>query len=93
MNACPHGTYGTGCGYCGLPAAEPTDEVYDAADAITEVLTAEPQTPSALARKAKIPTQRAHDALRWMARHRYAVAEGNGAWTRYRTRRAGERIG
>ena len=68
------------------------EEIYEIADALSEptVLTDEPQTPSVLARKAKVTTQQAHRALCWMVANHYAVAVGNGAWTRYRTRRAGE---
>ena len=66
------------------------DVIYDYVDALTPFLTDDPQTPSALARKAKIPTVHAHTALRWMVNEHYAVRVGNGAWARYRARRAGE---
>jgi hypothetical protein len=64
--------------------------IEDYVDALTPHLTDVPQTPSALARKAKIATVHAHTALRWMRNNHYVVAEGNGAWVRYRERRAGE---
>jgi DNA-binding IclR family transcriptional regulator len=67
-----------------------TPDVYDHIDAISVYLTDEPQTPSALARKARITTGQAHRALRFMVSEHYAVREGNGAWARYRERRAGE---
>lgn len=61
--------------------AEPTDELLDAvADALTD--TAVP--PSALARKAKVRTSEAGEALRWLVEHRFATPVGHGAWTRYR---------
>ena len=66
------------------------DEIFDTADAIAPALTDIPQSPSVLARKAHVSTPAAHRALRWMAAHHYAVAVGNGAWTKYRTRRFGE---
>ena len=66
------------------------DVIYDYVDAIAPHLTDDPQTPSALARKAKIATVHAHMALRWMRNAHYVVAVGNGAWVRYRARRAGE---
>ena len=64
--------------------------IYDYVDAIAPHLTETPQSPSVLARKAKIATVHAGYALRWMARNNYAVAVGNGSWTKYRTRRFGE---
>jgi hypothetical protein len=66
------------------------DVICDYVDALSVHLTDEPQTPSALARKAHIPTVHAHTALRWMRANHYVVAVGNGAWARYRARRAGE---
>jgi len=66
------------------------DVIFDYVDALSPFLTDTPQTPSALARQAKIATVHAHMALRWMRNNHYAVAVGNGAWARYRTRRAGE---
>ncbi len=71
-----------------------SDEIYDIADALSEptVLTDVPQSPSALARKAKVTTNQAHQALRWMAANHYVVPVGNGAWTKYRLRRPGEAL-
>lgn len=72
---------------------ETPEATYDFAEAIEPHLTSTPQTPSALARKAKITTGAAHVGLKWMVRNDFAIAEGNGAWTKYRTRRFGERNG
>lgn len=66
---------------------EPTDA---ALDAIAAVLTDTPQSPSMLARKAKLRTSDAAAALRWLTTERMAVPVGNGAWTRYRSRQFGE---
>lgn len=68
-----------------------TDRILDLVDAIAPHLTDTPQSPSCLARKARITTYEAHDALRWMVENSYAVPVGNGAWTTYRERRFGER--
>ena len=65
---------------------------WDTVDAIAEVLTDTPQTPSAIARRAKISTNSTVAPLRWMVDHHYAIPVGNGAWTKYRTRRAGEAL-
>jgi hypothetical protein len=65
---------------------------WDIVDAIAEVLTDTPQTPSAIARRAKILTGSTVAPLRWMVANHYAIPVGNGAWTKYRQRRAGEAL-
>jgi hypothetical protein len=67
-----------------------TDELEPAVDAIAQVLTDVPQSPSALGRKAKVTTTEAQRALVWMERNNYCTGAGNGAWRNYRLRRFGE---
>lgn len=40
-------------------------------------------TPSQVARKARVTTREAYEALEWMLARRLARSSGNGAWTRY----------
>lgn len=60
---------------------EPTDELLEA---VEDQLTETPQTPSAIARKARVTTGQAGWALRWLVRHQFAATEGNGGWAKYR---------
>lgn len=64
-----------------MTTTEPTDELLDA---VGDVLTDSPQTPSGIARKAKVTTGQAAWALRWLVAHQFAATEGNGGWARYR---------
>lgn len=70
---------------------EQSDAVYDLADQIETVVTADPDgswTPSTMARKIKASTDDTRKVLKWMADHSMdVVASGNGAWTRYTARR------
>ena len=59
-------------------------------DAIEPHVTDEPQSPSKLARKAKIATVHAGLALRWMADNDYVIVVGHGSWAKYRIRQFGE---
>jgi hypothetical protein len=68
-----------------------TEPDYDTIDKLSEYLTYEPQTPSALARQAKVRTTSTYAALDWMVNHAYAVRIGNGARSKYRSRYFGER--
>lgn len=76
-----------------------TDQLFDTADAISAIIEEHPDrlfTPSALFRRAAVRdaagTRTVLTAtLRWMVEHDFVMAEGNGAWQKYRTRRAGER--
>jgi DNA-binding phage protein len=70
-------------------ATEPTDEVLDA---VALALVDSPASPSQIARKAGVRTTEAYAALDWLVANRQAVACGNGAWTKYRNRRFGERL-
>lgn len=65
---------------------ELTDDQYSVADAIEIILnahSAKTWTPSMIARKARVDTETARTVLVWMAAHRYAIAQGRGAWARY----------
>lgn len=65
-----------------MTAVEPTDAVLDAvADALDFYAV---QSPSAVARRAKVSTSEARLALKWLVAHQFAAAVGNGAWTKYR---------
>lgn len=66
---------------------EPTDEVLDA---VAAALTETPEPPNRIGRMARVSTTDAYTALCWLTTHRMAIAIGNGAWTKYRTRRFGE---
>lgn len=72
----------------------PTDWVsWATVDAVADVLDdTVTRTPSDLARRASTTTNAAHHALRWLVTNNMAVPVGNGAWTRYRARRAGDRL-
>ena len=63
---------------------------FDDIDAVGLVLTDVPMPPSKIARKAKLDYWAAYRALQWMVAHQFAVAVGNGSWTKYRNRRFGE---
>jgi hypothetical protein len=64
-----------------------TDEaIFDRADVIDDLLTAEPQTASAIGRQAGMSTSLARITLDWMAQEQFAMATGNGAWRRYSKR-------
>jgi streptomycin 6-kinase len=67
-----------------------TEPDYDMIDLVAEALTDTAASPSKIARKAKVTTNQAHEALRWLARNEMAIVVGNGTWANYRTRRAGE---
>ena len=72
------------------------DRIYEMADAIEVAMETKPVgtawTPSTAARKAKLTTDEARQALTWMHEHRYVLADGNGAWKRYyrKQRRMGD---
>jgi len=70
-------------------AGEMTDTQWDLADPIEAVLRADPAktwTISELARKVKADYQDTSVVIRWMVRHQFVLATGNGAWTRYLAR-------
>lgn len=58
---------------------------YNQADRVEEILetAGKPLTPSAVARKAKLTTDRAKSVLDRMVSERFAVSRGNGAWKKY----------
>jgi hypothetical protein len=66
------------------------DAVYDMADRIYDFIIDTPQSPSQIARKAKVRTTDVGPALAWMTERRFIVATGNGCWRKYRARRFGE---
>ena len=69
-----------------------TDAQYEIADKIEialEAADARGLTPSALARKVKIPTAQIYAVLNWMVNGRYIHTSGNRSWTRYHAGRAG----
>lgn len=59
-------------------------------DSVAAAVRDELEPPSRIARRAKVATHEAQRALAWLARRQFVVASGNGAWTNYRQRRAGE---
>lgn len=71
---------------------EQSDAVYDLADGIEVVIEANPGrdwSPSEMARKIGATTSDTRGVLQWMDARRdpAVVANGNGAWTRYGSRR------
>lgn len=69
----------------------PADGItWEQVDAVAAVLTGTAQTPSALARKAKVTTYVAWRCCRWLEGQTMATGEGNGAHRRWRERRFGE---
>jgi hypothetical protein len=73
-----------------MPTNEMTESDYDLADAIEGALSDTFESPSTIARKAKVATSDVHRVLPWMVRNNYLIAAGNGAWRKYRARKAGE---
>lgn len=76
-----------------------TDQLFDTADAITAIVESSPDrrfTPSALYRRPAVRNAAGSHTvflatLRWIVEHDIVIAVGNGAWTKYRARRFGER--
>lgn len=73
-----------------MTANTATTDPIDLADAIAPHITDTPQTPSQLARKAKIKTTEAYKGLGWMTENNYVIAVGKGCLTKYRARQFGE---
>lgn len=83
-----------------MTPTQPTAQMFDTADAISEVLDDDPDhlwTRSSIFLRAGVRYATGGnrsvfmDTLRWMVENDYIKAEGNGAWEKYRARRAGER--
>jgi hypothetical protein len=72
-------------------AYDAPDDVLDMADALAGALERRPvgdlYSPSRIARYAKVDYGEKSglvlDALHWMDRHRFVLADGNGAWRKY----------
>lgn len=72
-----------------MTTTEPSDDVLDA---VNQAVTDDPAPPSHIARRARVSYGDASDALKWLTVQRFIVPVGNGSWTKYRQRRAGEVI-
>ena len=66
-----------------------TDRQHDLADAISDLLEADPDvdySPSQIARKVCVNTTETRIVLTWLTMHHMVLSYGNGAWKRYQHR-------